>query len=119
MSGYSSYTSRPLPAVAGVGRMTDKAEVADIAALTERFCTNKVGIVQFAVVDDVGVTAHRAELHQSAPAENLRIDTFVALEVKHILRIVLVPCVAPAEARAFFEAEGYDLLHQRHEEGLF
>ena len=97
--------------------MADKTGVADVAALTQRLGADEVGVGERAVVDDIRVTAHRAELHQVALAEYLRIDTFVALKMEYVIRIILVLCVAPAESRAFLEAEGHDLLHQREEEG--
>ena len=41
--------------------VTDKTEVTASAALTERLGADEVGVGQVAVVDDVGVTEHRAE----------------------------------------------------------
>ena len=76
--------------------MADKQKVAAVAALTERFCPNKICIRQTAVIDNIRMTAHSTQLHHSALAEYLGIDTLVALKVKPVLRIVLVLCVTPA-----------------------
>lgn len=49
--------------------MTDKTEIAYVAALTQRLGADEVGVGERAVVDDIRVAAHRAELHQIAFAE--------------------------------------------------
>ena len=84
------YTFCALPSVARVGSVTNKAEITDVAALTQRFGADEIGVWQRAVVDDVCVTAHRAELHQVAFAEYLCIDTFVTFKMKFVLRIIFV-----------------------------
>ena len=104
------YAPGSLPPVAGVGIVPHKAEIAPLAALAERLRPDKIHKRQVPIIDDVRVAAHRPQLHQVALPEDLRVDAFVALKVKFIPRVVPVPGVAPAKARALFEAEGDELL---------
>ena len=85
--------------------MADEAEVALVTALAECLGTDEIGVGQVAVVDDVGMTEHRAEaVNHAVFREDVLVETFVALETELVLRVgVVVPCVLPALARAVFE----------------
>ncbi len=41
--------------------VTDKAEVAEVAALAESFGADEIDVMKVAVIDDVAVAEHRAE----------------------------------------------------------
>ena len=60
--------------------MVDESEIAHITALAQCPGADKISIGQVAVIDDIRVAAHGAELHQAAPAEDFRVDAFVALK---------------------------------------
>ena len=57
--------------------MADESEIAQLAALAERLCADKISIGQVSVIDDIRVAAHGAELHQAALAENFLVDAFI------------------------------------------
>lgn len=95
--------------------MPDKAEVAALSAPAQGFCPNKVGIREISVIDDIRLAAHCAQLQKPAGPQNFLIEALVAFKAEFRLRIILVPGIAPADAGAFFEAEGHDLFHQRQE----
>ena len=98
--------------------MADESEIAQLTTLAERLCADKISIGQVAVIDDIRAAAHGAELHQAALAENFRVDAFIAFKSEFILRIVLMPGVAPAEAGSLFESERDDPFHQRQKENF-
>ena len=91
--------------------MANKPEITYVAAAANCFRSNKIGIRQIAVVDDICMTAHRSEFHQPSFSEYFSEDKLVELKMKFMLRVVLVPGVAPAIARSLLEAERHDLFH--------
>lgn len=65
--------------------MPDKLEITDISTLTESLRPDEIRIGKAAIIYDVRMAAHRSKLHQIAPSQYLRIDTFVALKMELVL----------------------------------
>ena len=108
---FSLNTSAALPALAGIGFMADKTEIAKCSTLTQCLCADEISVWKTAVVDKISPAAHRSQFQKTARFQDLLIDAFIAFKVKLILRIILMPGIAPAGAGTFAETEGNDLFH--------
>ena len=98
--------------------VSDKAEIAHLAALAKRLGAPEVYVVQAAVIDDVTVAKHRAEsLQQATLPQFILVQALQRLKMVIVLGVIRVPGIFPAFAGAVLEAQRDNLSHDTHKVG--